>query len=80
MHQSMAIFSKENTFFFLYLDFNDWIKHYQYEVALTSSEKSCSSTAQYNLDYHLQVQNHIMSSELKDFKTWSLNYIWIQTQ
>lgn len=72
----MAIFSKENTFFF-YLDFSERIKHYPCEVALTSTAKSCNSAAQYDLDYHLQLQKHIMSSEPKDFifKPWGLNYI-----
>lgn len=72
----MAIFSKENTFFF-YLDFSERIKHYPCEAALTSTAKSCNSAAQCDLDYHLQVQKHIMSSEPKDFifKPWGLNYI-----
>lgn len=53
----MAIFSKRNNFFFQYLDFSDWIKYHQCEVAVTSHEKSCGSAAQYDLEYHLQYKS-----------------------
>lgn len=82
----MDIFSKRNNLFFLelmpLLDSSEWIQYYRYEFALTSDEKPCSSAAQYDLDYHLQLQKHIMSSEPKDFifKPWGLNHIWIQIQ